>query len=383
MQMTAKPRIFTMLAVIIALGLGSRSSAATVPSSWNPTAAAAYLDQRAAWWTVWPRSARDHGTYCISCHTALPYLLARPALRAVVHDGAPSAGETKLLDNVEKRVSLWNEEQPYYDEQSGANKTAQSRGTESVLNALILGSSDARAGKLSDETRIAFENMWALQGTTGDESGAWPWLDFGNEPFEARDSLFYGACLAAVAIGSAPEKLRTKAEVQGNIKRLREYLNREYTNQSLINQVALLWASERLPGLLTSQKRSAIIDAVLNKQLPDGGWSLSELAWSWRGTSLRSIVKLWTQSEYSLFQGKSDGYATGLIVFVFKQSGLTSENSHIQKGLAWLQRSQAQDGRWPAYSLNHRSEGSSGTGLFMSDAATAYAVLALTQPDQQ
>src|SRR5580692_12541184 len=50
-------------------------------NSWDPKAAAAYLDQRAAWWMGWQGASRDHQTFCISCHTALPYALSRPALR--------------------------------------------------------------------------------------------------------------------------------------------------------------------------------------------------------------------------------------------------------------------------------------------------------------
>ena len=43
------------------------------PASWSPQAAAAYLDGRADWWASWPQAARDHGTFCISCHTAATY----------------------------------------------------------------------------------------------------------------------------------------------------------------------------------------------------------------------------------------------------------------------------------------------------------------------
>src|SRR5438132_1143357 len=67
----------------------------------------------------------------------------------------------------------------------GAYKTVESRGTESVLNALILSSNDAQPGELSNATRMALENMWAEQQTTGNRKGAWFWLRFANEPWEA------------------------------------------------------------------------------------------------------------------------------------------------------------------------------------------------------
>src|SRR5262245_10138664 len=35
-------------------------------ASWDQKAAAAYLDRRQEWWMRWPRSQRDHDTFCVS-----------------------------------------------------------------------------------------------------------------------------------------------------------------------------------------------------------------------------------------------------------------------------------------------------------------------------
>ena len=201
------------MATCLAAGVltGTSPSASKVDGSWNRGAAAAYLDQRAAWWMGWPRAARDHETFCVSCHTAVPYALARPALRTSLAEDMPSVNERRLLENVTKRVRLWKDVEPFYSDTRGAYKSTESRGTESILNALILASYDARREKMSDDTRAALKNMWALQETTGDAKGAWPWLRFGNEPWEANDSQFYGAALAAIAVGIAPEQLSLDA----------------------------------------------------------------------------------------------------------------------------------------------------------------------------
>src|SRR6202046_3407263 len=138
----------TTMSIFAALALSflvAASHAATNDSlSWDSKAAAAYLDQRANWWMGWDQSVRDHDTFCISCHTALPYALGRPALRTSLAEQAPSTGERQLLDNVTKRVRMWSEVEPFYADKNGDPKTAQSRGTESVLNALLLSSYDPK-----------------------------------------------------------------------------------------------------------------------------------------------------------------------------------------------------------------------------------------------
>jgi squalene-hopene/tetraprenyl-beta-curcumene cyclase len=239
-----------------------------------------------------------------------------------------------------------------------------------VLNALILASNDAQSGQLSNDTRTALNNMWSEQQTSGDKKGAWLWLRFANEPWEADDSGFYGATLAAIAVGTAPGNYRSQREIQNNLKLLGEYLNRECAAQTAINRAVLLWASAKVPGLLESDKQKAIITELLGKQQPDGGWSLSALSGDWK------------RHDGTAQEITSDGYATGLIAFALLQAGIPRENTQVNKALVWLAANQSKTaGNWPSSSLNNSKEHhlSPETVLFMNDAATAYAVLALTE----
>jgi squalene-hopene/tetraprenyl-beta-curcumene cyclase len=348
---------------------------AKTANSWNPKAAAAYLDRRQSWWMDWPRAQRDHETFCVSCHTAVPYALSRSALRIALAEQGPSANERRLVENVSKRVRLWKEVEPFYkDADRGPYKSVESRGTESVLNALILSSRDAQTGRLSSEARMAFENMWAEQQTDGKQKGAWLWLRFKNEPWEADDSDYFGATLAAIAVGLAPENYRATPQIQTKVGTLREYLNREFAQQTTVNRVLLLWADAKLPELLQPNRRKEIIDELLEKQRPDGGWSLSSLAGDWK------------RADGTSQETGNDGYATGLITFAMQQAGFSPESAPVKRGLAWLTANQDKtEGSWAAYSLNKNKEHhiSSETSLFMNDAATSYAVLSLTAANQR
>jgi squalene-hopene/tetraprenyl-beta-curcumene cyclase len=381
--MKAHLRGLRVLAACLAAGAlvaCSHAEPKKVSNSWNPKAAAAYLDYRESWWTQWTGSARDHGTFCVSCHTALPYALSRPALRAALAEPGPSVNERRLIENVVRRVRFWNEVGPYYDDQQYGHKTAESRGTESVLNALILASHDAQRGQLSDDTRSAFNNMWALQQTTGDKNGSWAWLQFDQEPWEANDSAYYGACLAAMAVGIAPENYASTPEIQDHLSRLREYLNRESASQSAINRVFLLWASTKLPKLVAPEKQTAIIDEILRKQQRDGGWRLASIAWRWNGWTLKSLVNMWLREDGTPMDGKSDGVATSIVTLALQEAGVPGNNAQLERGISWLESHQnTAEGSWPASSVNRRRHVSSDTGRFMSDAATAFAVLSLTE----
>jgi squalene-hopene/tetraprenyl-beta-curcumene cyclase len=367
----ARVLIITCFA-LAAVGCSRGEPRPATARSWDPGGAAAYLDRRMNWWMSWGTSARDHGTFCVSCHTAVPYALARPTLGSE----SPNDAERRLIDDVRRRVRLWNETTPYYTDQYDApGKSSQSRGTESVLNALILAYDDARTGRLRPDTRMALEDMWALQRGHGDDAGAWSWLDFDLAPWESPDAQYYGAALAALAVGVAPGGYRSEPLVQGHLRLLHDYLERHYAPQSLHHRLVLLWASAKLPALLDADRRRSLIEETLRAQNADGGWSLSALAST--STNRRELLR----------DSASDGYATGLATLALEQGGMPSAHTGVERGLAWLTQHQGghlgrwfhgRESFWVAHSLNKRRNPWSNVGRFMTDAATGYAVLALS-----
>jgi squalene-hopene/tetraprenyl-beta-curcumene cyclase len=281
-------------------------------------------------------------------------------LRSALSEQAPSTGESQLLDNVTKRVRIWGEVEPFYADKNGDPKTAQSRGTESVLNALILASYDP---KMNDDTKLALQNMWSLQLKTGDKKGAWTWLNFHNEPWEADDSQYWGATLAAIAVGSTPKDYQST--VQDNMTLLSEYLQREQEGQSLLNRTVLLWASTKVPGLLKAAQQKSIVEELLAKQQDDGGWCASSL-----------VLASWKRRDSTALPSISDGYGTGLVTYVLEQAG--APRARLERGRTWLAKNQDKEtGLRAATSLNKQRDPASDAGRFMSDAATAFAVMAL------
>jgi squalene-hopene/tetraprenyl-beta-curcumene cyclase len=316
-----------------------------------------------------------------------------------MHVKSATTQETRIIEETKRRVESYADHEPLYDFDD--NKKVQSRGTEAVLNALILVSADAglspglRPGKLSEPTKLALQHLWQTQRP----DGAWDWLNFGLEPFETVDATYFGATLAAMAIGLVPDSSSgadatrlASTETNSGIEKLRGYLKTQFASQSLFNRTWLLLASTHFKDLLTDDQKQALIKEIEGRQLKDGGWALETLGpWKWSKPAA-PFAAPGTRDASLLAQ--TDGYATGLIVYTLRQTGLPLTHPAVSKGLQWLKANQREvqvkglnGPAWRAHSLNYDREHGGDKGepwrrMFMSDSATAFAVLALVGSEE-
>lgn len=376
-----------LVVLLSALVLRTGQTPVRAAEGWDTAAAATYLDARMdVWWAkakTLKTGAAD--TKCLSCHTALPYALARPALRVAMGQSAPTAHEERILATVRQRVEHAATQQPYYDHTEA--KKVESRGVEAVLNAVILTQYDTRgrSGMGSDASRAAIARLWEVQRP----DGAWDWLNFGLEPYEANDAVFHGATLAAMAAGTSAGQYASRDDKgKAGLERLRGYLRTNVASQRLFNKAWALLAANQLPDLLESATKDALVADLERAQRADGGWSTADLG-PWRWTKSEAPFAPPGTTDAALL-GASDGYATGLVVHALRRAGRPASHPAIVKGKGWLTANQtagkADDPAWApwrAHSLNFDREHGGEKGepwrrMFMSDLATAFAVLALT-----
>jgi squalene-hopene/tetraprenyl-beta-curcumene cyclase len=303
--------------------------------------AAEFLDGAATAWM----DAKN----CASCHTTYPFVLARPLL------GANVPTFVRMRDFLRDRVAKWD------DGGKGVGLPFGTEGdTEVVATAATLAFDDAReTGRLHPLTRKALDRMWELQ----QKDGAWAWNKHRLPPQEYDDS--YGALYAALGVGHAPEKYAESDGARAGLARLKDYFAKN-PPPNLHHKAMLLWAATKLDGLMTAARREQTVKQLLTLQRKDGGWNLPSLG-DWKRLNGEANDK----------DAPSDGYATGLVVYILRQAGLPRGDDAIRRGVKWLQTNQRASGRWFTRSVN------ADRAHYNTVAGTAYAVMALKACDPE
>jgi len=333
--------------------------------NWNPRQAADYLDARQKAWFAWPVAKAAGGT-CVSCHTSMTYLMARPALRKLLGEAEPTQYETGLLDGMRERTEK-NESMFGKAAEAKGPVAAQAKGVESILTALLLARNE-RPGSLSAVTRQAFDQMWAVQNREGAAKGAWSWFELKADPWEMPDSAYYGAALAALAVGATPASYREAPDVRSRIGDLVAYLKSSQQGQPLHNRLMLLWVSGEMPDAFPKSDCTKLVEEALGKQQPDGGWTVESLG-------------PWPAHSGAPTSSGSSAYATAAVAVALEQAALPEARAGLSKALNWLRSHQDPAGYWDATSMNKVYAEGSMQQLFMRDAATALASLALAHAD--
>jgi squalene-hopene/tetraprenyl-beta-curcumene cyclase len=266
--------------------------------------------------------------------------MARPALKRPTSD--PEKAVRRFFED---RADNW----------SRGNKDTRMRSPAYVVvTAVGLAMHDAATtGKLHPSTRKLLDHMWTLQ----QPDGAWNWIKCNWPPLEHDD--YYGAVLAAVAVGRAPGDYARSKSARAGLEKLKGYL-RKNEAPNLHHRAYLLWASLKIEGLMKKEQRERTIKDLLALQKADGGWSLASLG-DWKGHDGRDNDTA----------APSDGYGTGLVVYLLRQAGLPAGHPALKKGAGWLRSNQRVSGQWFTRSLNVDR------GHYISHTGTAFALLAL------
>lgn len=331
--------------------------ASCLAADWNPKGAAGYLDSRQREWFAWSVAKADAGP-CVSCHTGLTYLLARPVLRKALGESSGTAEETGLLAAMSTRVLASAASQQPIKKQTSV---------ETVMLAFLLARDAAAAGSLPPDAEKVFDILWSRQISSGEQRGTWNWYALHLDPWESEHSAYFGATLAALAAGIAPSGYQQRPAIQSNLDALRSYLRSRLDAQPLHNRLMALWASTRLKSLLTEAQQQDIRAAGLDCQQHDGGWTIASLG-------------PWESHDAAPPHRGSNAYATALAAFVLQRTGLPASDPSITRALAWLkERQDPATGSWNALSQNKVYEPGSMQVRFMTDAASAFAALALLE----
>ncbi len=295
--------------------------------------AAIYLDRAALTW--------QKEKNCVTCHTNMPYLMARPSLASVQKD----SGEVRQFFE-QYRTVRWAKKLP-----------SEKQGFWPIVVGTGLTFNDVQTtGKLSQVTRDVLDLLWTVQR----EDGGWTWPHCDYAPMEIDDH--YGVTLAALTVGIAPDGYSQTDAAQAGLAKLRTYLSNN-PPKSLHHRAMIAWCSLRIEGVASDEDRATTLDQLLELQRPDGGWSTASFLTDWQGLERDDGEPLDAET--------SDAYGTGLVIVISRELGTPADEPRLQRGIQWLLSNQRESGKWFTRSPVNDA------GNLISNTGSALAVLAL------
>jgi ankyrin repeat protein len=177
-------------------------------------------------------------------------------------------------------------------------------------------------------------------------------------PIQDGDINRTAMAVRALTVYGTPAR---KAEFTARIDRAAAWLAGQTpvsTEERIMQLLGLSWAGSQRPLRETRMRE------LLALQRADGGWP---------------------QTPYLA----SDAYATGQVLYTLHELGLPASDSAVQRGIAYLLRTQAEDGTWHVKSRAMKIQPYFESGFpyghdqWISQSATAWAAMALTVTDSQ
>lgn len=335
-------RLMVLVCLALPSGMASRARAAEAPAHvparpTEPLArelsaeqAARSLDAAALAW--------QKNNACSQCHANFMYLIARPALAALVPEPPEVRGLYESL--VRDR---WAKQGLRYP-------------SEAMVVGVPLAFHDRRTtGKLHPLTRQALDRMLTHQRPDGG------WNGIGGAA-RTYISDYEETLLAALGIAVAPDDYARTDAARKALDGVRKYARANPPGVPY-QKAMLLWAVRHVEGLIDDAGRARAVDDLFALQRPDGGWALPRLG---------------PDEDTAKFKGgrfataASDGYGTGFVLFALRQAGVPAEDKRLRRAVAWLKTNQRGSGRWFTPSLNDYTKQN-----LPSNSGTAFAVLAL------
>jgi Squalene-hopene cyclase C-terminal domain len=280
---------------------------------------------------------------CFACHQQGPPILALTAAR----ERGFSVDEKELIEQTTFIAKFLDGNRENYLQGKGTGGQADTAGY--ALWTL------AAVGRPHDETTDAVAEYLLLRHKDRDH-----WLNTSNRPPSEAGALTttYIALYGLTSFGTDQQKERIAARIE----RVREWIVKELAkdNEDRVFRLLGLQAAGA-----PAEKIAAAAAELLCKQRSDGGWAQLD-------------------SGEPISATESDAYATGsALVALHEAGGLAASDPAYQKGVAYLLKTQLDDGSWKVVSRSkpfqpyYESGFPHGKDQFISCAASGWATWAM------